>query len=321
MALETFNFLDSLVPDNPVVSDGLVNGDDHIRGIKLALKNTFPALTGAVTVTQDAINTAAGWATSGVPTLKGAGVYFNANPTDGFKNTLAGDIDVVLQGTVAATFQQTLGVNTFKVTGGITATGEIKGPGITPIGAAVMWFEDTLPTDGLWVWANGQVIANANTVAPVLLARWGNRFGGNGTTTMGVPDMQEVVPVGKSGMGGATAPGLLTSIATGVKDVLLSLFGVDTVTLTTAQMPSHFHSAGIYDPQHSHPVIVPSNSGNTGGGGAFGNLPTSGNTSAAATGVRVNSSNGLDTTYSAGGGASHTNLGPRKVVCWIIRIG
>lgn len=56
MALETFNYLDSLVPDNPVVSDGLVNGDDHIRGIKLALKNTFPNLTGPVTLTQAILN-------------------------------------------------------------------------------------------------------------------------------------------------------------------------------------------------------------------------------------------------------------------------
>jgi hypothetical protein len=46
VALETFNYLDSLVPANPTVSDGVVNGDDHIRGIKLALKNTFPNISG-----------------------------------------------------------------------------------------------------------------------------------------------------------------------------------------------------------------------------------------------------------------------------------
>lgn len=56
MPLETFNYLDSLVPDNPGVNDGVVNGDDHIRGIKLALKNTFPNLNGPVTVSPAVLN-------------------------------------------------------------------------------------------------------------------------------------------------------------------------------------------------------------------------------------------------------------------------
>jgi hypothetical protein len=62
VALETFNYLDSLVPANPTVSDGVVNGDDHIRGIKLALKNTFPSISGPVTATQADLNTVAGGA-------------------------------------------------------------------------------------------------------------------------------------------------------------------------------------------------------------------------------------------------------------------
>lgn len=47
MPVETFGYLDSLEPNNPVINDGLVNGDDHIRGIKSVLKATFPGLTGA----------------------------------------------------------------------------------------------------------------------------------------------------------------------------------------------------------------------------------------------------------------------------------
>jgi hypothetical protein len=71
-------------------------------------------------------------------------------------------------------------------------------------------------------------------------------------------------------------------------------------TLSTDTQGSHFHSAGIYDPAHAHPVTIPNSSGNTGGGGPFGNNAIPGNTSAASTGVHVTSSNGLDTTYSAG---------------------
>jgi microcystin-dependent protein len=320
VALETFNFLDSLAPANPSHSDGLVQGDAHIRGIKLAIKNTFPNVTGAITATQGALNSAAAWTTNGVNLLADAGVFFKTNSTDGFLNTLAGDIDVQLQGVISTTFQRAGGVNFLKhngqvqITGGISATQEIKGPGITPIGAAVMWFDDVLPTDGLWVWANGQVIANANTVAPVLLARWGARFGGNGVTTMGVPDMQEVVPVGKSGMGGATAPGLLTSIVSGYKTVVNAIFGADTHTLTTPQIPSHTHANTLYDPGHTHTGSahttgqpVPSQNGNAGQGAQAG-------IDYAATGIQI-------TNAAAGGGGAHNNVQPSKVVNWIIRIG
>lgn len=329
MSLETFNYLDSLVPANPPVSDGIVQGDDHIRGIKLALKNTFPNINGAVTATLVDLNAVTG----GASVLADAGAFFKTSG-DGFANTLAGDIDVKLQGTIAATFQRTGGVNFLKVfgslqTAGITSTAEIKGPGITPIGSAVMWFDDTLPSDGLWAWANGQVISSANTVAPVLLARWGSRFGGDGITTMGLPNMQEVVPVGKSGMGGASAPGYLTSVSTALKTVLHTLFGSDTVTLTGPQMPSHFHTAGISDPGHSHGIsggAYGSNSsvsagfvsgGSQGVGGSNTLITVGGST----TGIRLSSGNGLDTVNTTGNDQPHGNVQPSRVVAWIIRIG
>lgn len=50
MPVETFSYLDSLVATNPVTSEGIVNGDDHIRGIKSTLLSTFPGLNAAVTV-------------------------------------------------------------------------------------------------------------------------------------------------------------------------------------------------------------------------------------------------------------------------------
>lgn len=57
MPVETFSYLDSLVATNPVTSEGIVNGDDHIRGIKSTLLATFPNITGAVQATQSQLDT------------------------------------------------------------------------------------------------------------------------------------------------------------------------------------------------------------------------------------------------------------------------
>jgi microcystin-dependent protein len=56
MALETATYINGLVPTNPLGNDPKSQGDDHLRLIKSTLKNTFPNVTGAVTVTQDQIN-------------------------------------------------------------------------------------------------------------------------------------------------------------------------------------------------------------------------------------------------------------------------
>ena len=53
MALETANTINDLNPSNPTSSDTIKQGDDHIRLIKLAVKATFPNITGAVNATQD----------------------------------------------------------------------------------------------------------------------------------------------------------------------------------------------------------------------------------------------------------------------------
>lgn len=59
MGLETGTYIDSLVTTNPASTDGLAQADDHIRLIKNTLKNTFPNLTGVVTVTQADLNNTA----------------------------------------------------------------------------------------------------------------------------------------------------------------------------------------------------------------------------------------------------------------------
>lgn len=56
MGLETGTYIDSLVTTNPASTDGLAQADDHIRLLKITLKNTLPNLSGAVSATQAELN-------------------------------------------------------------------------------------------------------------------------------------------------------------------------------------------------------------------------------------------------------------------------
>jgi microcystin-dependent protein len=58
MGLETtVNFISDLNPLNPADGDLAKDGDNHIRLIKAAVKQTFPNITGAVTAAQGDLNT------------------------------------------------------------------------------------------------------------------------------------------------------------------------------------------------------------------------------------------------------------------------
>lgn len=56
MGLEVATIISDLVVTNPVGTDDRSQGDDHIRLIKSTLKNTFPNVNGAVTVTDEQLN-------------------------------------------------------------------------------------------------------------------------------------------------------------------------------------------------------------------------------------------------------------------------
>ena len=65
MGLETtVNFISDLNPLNPTDGDLAKDGDNHIRLIKAAVKQTFPNITGAVTATQGELNKLSGLSTS-----------------------------------------------------------------------------------------------------------------------------------------------------------------------------------------------------------------------------------------------------------------
>jgi hypothetical protein len=72
--LEVPVYISDLVPANPLASDPASQGDDHVRNIKTAIKNTFPNINGAVTVTDENLNgilSAANITSGTLPVLRG----------------------------------------------------------------------------------------------------------------------------------------------------------------------------------------------------------------------------------------------------------
>lgn len=56
MPLEVANFINQLDPANPAAPDLMADTDNHLRLIKQVVKNTFPNVTGPVTVSQHTLN-------------------------------------------------------------------------------------------------------------------------------------------------------------------------------------------------------------------------------------------------------------------------
>ena len=338
MPLETATYTSELVITNPAHTDGLNAADAHMRLTKAALKNTFPNFTAAALAsTQAQIDAAVAAVVTGSAasrfyggTVLLPGLTPVGDPNTGLWAAAADSLTLVTNGVarynVDASGNHTM-AGPLAVTQGITAAGAFAGGTgqLVPIGSTLIWWDDTLPAEGGYAWANGQVITNANTATPILLARWGNRFGGNGTTTMGVPDLRETIPFGKSTMGATVRRGLMTWISDVLITTLNGVVGESRVTLGIPEIPAHFHAAGITDPGHTHPVAGYVGSGNNGiqGGGVYSGPTSSMLTSATSnvTGVRVSSSNGLDTTANVGGGLPHNNLQPSTPCNFIIRVG
>jgi hypothetical protein len=118
MPLETANYINQLNPANPLSTDSVSQSDDHLRTIKLALKNTFPNLDGPVLSTPAQLNSPvpvgvilmwsgaivaipAGYAlcdgTNGTPDLRKRFVY-GANSTDNPVGTIGGSASTGMAG-------------------------------------------------------------------------------------------------------------------------------------------------------------------------------------------------------------------------------
>lgn len=75
MALESITWVSDLVITNPAAVDFLNEGDDHIKGVKVALKNSFPNINGAVNATPAELNKLVGVGVASVVFSTSAGQW------------------------------------------------------------------------------------------------------------------------------------------------------------------------------------------------------------------------------------------------------
>lgn len=147
-----------------------------------------------------------------------------------------------------------------------------------------------------WAFCDGQLLPISQNTA--LFSLIGTTYGGDGRTTTALPNLQ-----GRSPMHPGRGPGL-TARRLGEK------VGVETVTLTEAQIPSHSHTARTTTSGGLN--VVPDNTmALARSGGGFG--------------YQVNTSANLvdlasETLSTTGGSQAHTNLQPFLTLNFIIAL-
>jgi microcystin-dependent protein len=190
-----------------------------------------------------------------------------------------------------------------------------------PIASGMDYWGSTAPNSS-FAFAYGQAISR--TTYASLFALLGTTYGaGDGAATFNLPDKRGRVSAAADNMGGSFANRITPTYFGGNYPIPGIAGGSQSHLLGTNEMPSHYHVASIYDPGHTHSSngIAYSTSQNIGASNFV--LPLYQNAltiNAALTGVRVNSSNGLDTTYSAGGDMAHTIMQPTIICNYIIRV-
>lgn len=178
---------------------------------------------------------------------------------------------------------------------------------VNPTGSIIQFAGSAAP--------NGYLICDGNAISRTTYAALFNVIGtnygvGDGSTTFNLPNFKGNVAVGYD------------SSQTEF-DQLGETGGSKTQTLTTAQLPSHSHSAGSLSTNntgaHTHPVYK---GGNFGSGGSYEamNGVSSGSSGTANTNSAGNHSHTISgSTGSQGSGNAHNNLQPYLTVNYLIK--
>ena len=142
-----------------------------------------------------------------------------------------------------------------------------------------------------WAFANGQIMSISQNTA--LFSLLGTYFGGNGTSTFGLPDLRGRIPIG-SGQGG------------GLSDYSLGEpGGVEMVTLLGNELPMHTHTLESFAGPGSTNVAAANSI-------ARGGMPYSN--------AAVNQNLSQFAVRPAGGSQAHENRMPYLTMNWIIAL-
>jgi microcystin-dependent protein len=147
-----------------------------------------------------------------------------------------------------------------------------------------------------WALCNGQILSISQNTA--LFSLLGTQFGGNGTSTFALPNLQGISPLGQ-GNGAGLTPRVIGETG-----------GEPTVTLLQSEIPSHTHSAQAGTASNSDAPGPTTIFGDGGRGKPDAYAPASGPAA----------SMGVVAVGSAGGSQPHNNMPPYLVSNFVIAL-
>jgi hypothetical protein len=217
MAIETFGFIDDLNAANPTATDNVSEGDDHLRGLKTTLKNTFPNVTGAITATETELNYVDG-VTSNIQTQL---ANINTDLVNDTTPQLGGSLDLngnAITGTGA--------IPSANLTGALPAISGAALTGVQPFpsGTKMVFAQAAAPTG--WT----QDTTNNDKALRVVSGAGG---GTGGTHAFSSPPSTAHTHTGPSHTHSTPSHSHTHTLSAGAH------------TLSTAEMPSHNHSINI----------------------------------------------------------------------------
>lgn len=222
MPIETFGFISDLNENYPVPADGLLGGDDHLRGIKSSLKATFPNISGAASVTHTTLSKLqSGSVGYSDGTYIAPPIFFNSDTGLGFYR---------------------------KSSATIGFTGRLYGVGAKYPGELFFHSGDVAPP-GSYA-CDGQEVSRTDDAA--LFAEIGTKYGaGNGSTTFNLPNAKNRFPRHRDAAGNAGVVGT----------VLGWLLGAHTHagSGTTSSGGNHYHAvsaAGYTNAAGNHNHLI-----------------------------------------------------------------
>lgn len=314
MSLESATFIQSLVSTNPVASDAVSQGDDHIRLLKSVLKATFPnatkawyqpsfsskstnfTITSAEQGTTFLVSTASASLVATLPVLSSGDAGWECH----FLKINGGTNPFWVQPGSGS-------INSGEMAGLTRARRSIPGHRTTAMWTGSSWWMTRVPNvpvgsiitiAGLslpigYEWPNGQTLSSASTNYNEYFNIMGSGFTHNllGRVVAMKEVTETLITTAVSGFSGATHGGS---------------GGSQSHTLTSAEMPSHTHTINIADSGHSH--TVNSDVLNTGSAGSFD--PVAGNLTVATATTSTNTSGITATAVATGGGGAHRNVQP-----------